>query len=434
MMLSAEKDANRTTPTTLWQTSSNGGAVGKVVNSIQSLRQRLDDYTLEEVADAENRSRTLLSGLSSLQLRVESLAAIKLSMTAVSEAIEQARAEDVMPTTCELSDKTLRLQDIVQASNLIKFTAVRKLPAQASRLTLHKASVSNQVSSATRERPTPIKKMIEADPVTDHQETPDCPEEFPFVFDAEEIETGLADPSANFSWGEETAGVFNKDSNHNLKYNQDSEVDAVNSTAEAINSAAFLSASEHDQVRSDSGEPKASTSTALVPSGGDFDQRLLDDLIKNYGEFFGSSDSRVKVESQTKIETDKLESSKILLETPVVEKTKDNTARALPLKKEGDIDRQLKKIIKDYGEYDIYSRQSPINLKFAMIGAFLLLGAVFSGFYFLSSSKSHDTSSLPASAQPASMISTNDNASSDSKRANEASETKALNRSTTPNR
>jgi hypothetical protein len=124
-MLLAEKDANRATPTSPRTTSPNGGAVGKVVNSIQNLRQRLNDYTLEEVADAENRSRTLLLSLSNLQLRVGSLAAIKQSMTAVCEAITQARSEDFMISTCDVSDKPLRLHDIVQASNLIKLPSLK---------------------------------------------------------------------------------------------------------------------------------------------------------------------------------------------------------------------------------------------------------------------------------------------------------------------
>jgi hypothetical protein len=434
-MFLAEKDTNRLTPTTSWPASPNGGAVGKVVNSIKSLRERLNDYTLEEVADAENRSRTLLIGLSNLQLQVASLAAVKQSMTTVCEAINRARSEDLLPGTWELSDKTLRLQDIVRASKLIKSTGLKKLSAKGSRHTVHNAPVTNQISPATAEGAALIKEMIEPNPVTAHQETPGCPEESPFVFGTEEIGTGLADASANFSWGEEAGSMFRKDSSHDHNFNEALETNAANSTVESIKRTDFLSASEHDQVIPQPGEANPSTSTALIPSGGDFDQRLLDDLIKNYGEFFGSADSRVKVESQTKIETDELDSAKILLGTPSVERPKDNTARALPLKKEGDIDRQLKKIIKDYGEYDIYSRQSPINLKLAMIGAVLLLGAVFSGFYFLSSSKSDDTSSLPASTQPASIISTNDNAgSSDSKRSTEVSGTKALNRSTTANK
>src|SRR5918995_3173575 len=144
-MLSAEKDANRATRTTPQPISPNGATVGKVVNSIQSLRQRLDDYTLDEVADAENRSRILLLGLSNLQLRVGSLAAIKQSMTAVREATEQVRSEDFMLGTCEVSN-TLRLHDIVKASNLIKFPSLKKLSPQNSKHIVHTASVTSQIS------------------------------------------------------------------------------------------------------------------------------------------------------------------------------------------------------------------------------------------------------------------------------------------------
>src|SRR5439155_8301528 len=55
--------------------------------------------------------------------------------------------------------------------------------------------------------------------------------------------------------------------------------------------------------------------------------------------------------------------------------------------KEGELDRQLKKLIKDYGEYDLYPQQSPVNLKNGVIAAVLLLALVFSGFYFFSAPK-----------------------------------------------
>ena len=57
------------------------------------------------------------------------------------------------------------------------------------------------------------------------------------------------------------------------------------------------------------------------------------------------------------------------------------------MKKEGELDRQLKKLIKDYGEYDLYPQQSPVNLKNGVIAAVLLLALVFSGFYFFSAPK-----------------------------------------------
>jgi hypothetical protein len=50
--------------------------------------------------------------------------------------------------------------------------------------------------------------------------------------------------------------------------------------------------------------------------------------------------------------------------------------------KRGEIDRQLKSIIKDYGEYDLYSPRSTINFKLAAVGAFVVLGLVLGGLYF----------------------------------------------------
>ena len=57
-------------------------------------------------------------------------------------------------------------------------------------------------------------------------------------------------------------------------------------------------------------------------------------------------------------------------------------------RKDGELDRKLKKLIKDYGEYDLYSRQTPLKLKTGVVAAFLVLTLIFSGFYFFSSPKS----------------------------------------------
>jgi len=72
--------------------------------------------------------------------------------------------------------------------------------------------------------------------------------------------------------------------------------------------------------------------------------------------------------------------------------------RNLPAqRKDGELDLKLKKLIKDYGEYDLYSRQSPINLKTGVVAAFLILALAFSGFYFFSSRTSAKPSHDPAS-------------------------------------
>jgi len=68
-------------------------------------------------------------------------------------------------------------------------------------------------------------------------------------------------------------------------------------------------------------------------------------------------------------------------------------------RKDGELDRKLKKLIKDYGEYDLYSRPTPLKLKTGVVAAFLVLTLIFSGFYFFSSTKP----AVPASASSTSQ-------------------------------
>jgi hypothetical protein len=129
----------------------------------------------------------------------------------------------------------------------------------------------------------------------------------------------------------------------------------------------------------------------------DFDQRLLDDLIKDYGEFtiLPSSSPKREAKKEPKFEP--------TTATPRVNASatvNPASQRNLPAqRKDGELDRKLKKLIKDYGEYDLYSRQSPLKLKTGVVAAFLVLTLIFSGFYFFSSSKS----AVPASASSASQ-------------------------------
>jgi hypothetical protein len=135
---------------------------------------------------------------------------------------------------------------------------------------------------------------------------------------------------------------------------------------------------------------------ALVPSGTDFDQRLLDDLIKDYGEF--ASSPYVPAPIKPKKEATTVKDDIQVANSSLTADEDDSPTRHLPsIQKEGEIDRKLKKLIKDYGEYDLYSRQSPVNLKTGVIGAFLLLGVIFGAFYFFSAPKPG------ASSQPAAI-------------------------------
>ena len=428
-MLSAKQDENRAGPTASRVSSPSAGSVGKVVNSIQGLQQRLNDYTLEEVSAAENRSRTLLLGLLNLQSRVGSLVAIKRSMTVVYEAVEKTASEDIKLSVIDTSGKPIHLRDIIQASNLIKFPGLKRTLPKRPEHTVTTASPSGETISGAMDTSQSIRDVIRQDSVADRREATDSPEEPAFVFGTTEIEGASGIPSAEFSWDKDSDSV--KTIGDSIRYEHELQTTAVRSASEKINKPqSDISVPEFAQKLPLPEEPNTPISTALVPTGGDFDQRLLDDLIKNYGEFFSSSDSPSKVVPRAHIDTVEAGSKPIILEKPAVESPKNKTARTSPLKKEGDIDRELKKIIKDYGEYDIYSHKNRINLKFAGVGAFLLLVAVLSGFYFLSSSKSQEPSSPPAAAESVSRTSDeNTSGMRELKQAAKASETKTNSKS-----
>lgn len=68
---------------------------------------------------------------------------------------------------------------------------------------------------------------------------------------------------------------------------------------------------------------------------------------------------------------------------PQVDRAERGNQNATPnIKKHGELDRQLKNIIKDYGEYDLYPHQSSTNLKKAALAAVAALLLVLGVLYF----------------------------------------------------
>ncbi|HUC97898.1 MAG TPA: hypothetical protein VMR88_05425, partial [Candidatus Polarisedimenticolaceae bacterium] len=322
---------------------------------------------------------------------------IKRSMTVVYEALEKTKTEDIKLSAIDNSAKPIKLHDIIQASNLIKFPGVKRTSHQSPGNNVIDATPGEVLSGEKHIKST--RDVIKQSSVEDRGEATDSPSEPAFVFGATDIEAASGIPSADFSWDKDSDS--DSESGDNTQYEQEFQTNAIQSAPTKLNNPQpDINAPEFVQELPLAEESNTPISTALVPAGGDFDQRLLDDLIKNYGEFVSSSDSRSKVVAQANADTLEPESKPIFPEKPAVETANNNTARTSPLKKEGDIDRELKKIIKDYGEYDIYSRHNRINIKFAAIGAFLLVVAVISGFYLLSSSKSEERLSPPVAAEP----------------------------------
>ena len=147
-------------------------------------------------------------------------------------------------------------------------------------------------------------------------------------------------------------------------------------------------------------DERASTSIDSV-----FDQRLLEELIQNYGEFAPFAEPSASHLETPKpganVATPRIAASTAPIEAPLRPEPKFVAPEAVAVaeamavetvevsvpsvRSNGDLDRQLKKIIKDYGEYDLYSHSShsSVTLKKSGIAAFIILGLVLSGFYFL---------------------------------------------------
>jgi hypothetical protein len=135
----------------------------------------------------------------------------------------------------------------------------------------------------------------------------------------------------------------------------------------------------------------------------DFDQRLLDDLIKDYGEFTIVPSSTPKREAKKEPKLEPTTATRVQGPATVNLPTQPNLPSQ---RKDGELDRKLKKLIKDYGEYDLYSRQTPLKLKTGVVAAFLVLTLIFSGFYFFSSSKSAVPTSASSTSQSQSSADT----------------------------
>jgi hypothetical protein len=379
-MLSAPKEEKRLKVVSSTSNTPNLPGFGKVLNSIQGLQQRLEDFSVDDISEATEKARTLAVRLSELQRQLATLTEINESIATVRTAVDHAANETRELTKLEGLDRPLQLQAIAQASNLIRFPRVMKGAKDGPRVSsVNSIATDSRINTSKAEASTPTANPAESDKnpseslQTSQIETLSAsPDETVVGLDATESPTNMA-----LAQVQETQPLREESPARSEQVSQSDTVKAHNPTLQTEASATPV-----PQPVFESLETAIEKQTeAPVSTSADFDQRLLDDLIKNYGEFAASPNlpAPIKPAAKSKREAEHAESK-----ARVGEFTKKN----LPaVKKEGELDRQLKKLIKDYGEYDLYSRQSPVNLKNGVIAAFLLLVLVFSGFYFFSAPK-----------------------------------------------
>ena len=377
-MLSAPKEEKRLKVVSSPSNTPNLPGFGKVLNSIQGLQQRLDDFSVDDISEATEKARTLAVRLSELQRQLATLTEINQSIATVRTAVDHAANETRELTKLEGLDRPLQLQAIAQASNLIRFPRVMKAAkdgprvssvnfiATDSRINTSKTEASTATANPAESNKNPS-ESLQTIQIETTSASPDETAVVGLAATASPTNTASAQVQETQPWQEEPPA----------RSEQVSQSDTVKVHNPTLRTEA--KATPVAQPVFESLETAIERQTeAPVSTSADFDQRLLDDLIKNYGEFAASPNlpAPIKPAAKSKREAEHTESK-----ARVGEFTKKN----LPaVKKEGELDRQLKKLIKDYGEYDLYPQQSPVNLKNGVIAAVLLLALVFSGFYFFS--------------------------------------------------
>jgi hypothetical protein len=408
-MLSAHKEETKLHVVSSTPNAPTLAGFGKVLNSIQGLQQHLEDFSVDDVSQAVDKVRTLSLSLSDLERKICTLTKISETIAAVRTAVDRACNETAELIKLERLDKSLHLHAIAQASKLIRFPQLTRIGRDAPKMSSITTIVTHPKSNLPTSEPmtsSPKPAVSDGDateqsaPPTSQTETDSpSPEESDVIQDF----TVIAAPLKTSS-GDEQETHFQEVASHFVTEQsradswQPSQSPETESHSAALESRANEAPAMEPLVNP--AEQVATNAGAQTSASADFDQRLLDDLIKNYGEFAPtpnlpalikpSANSAAKANRQEKHAASKPRDEKFI-KTDVPS-----------LRKEGELDRQLKKLIKDYGEYDLYSQQSPINLKTGVIAAFLLLGAILAGFYFFSTPKSTYTPPSPVTGHSAS--------------------------------
>ena len=348
----------------------------KVFNSVHGLQQRLNDFSVEDVSRAQMQTHEMLGKLGALQDRISGLITLKSAFKDVDARIAERPADTFDGIGAASLENHPQLRAIIDAAKLIRMhRALRAAQASAESVSLGqpaKTALETHAGAITRVRLPGVEQKMAADKR------------------AEAIVAPQSVPGVGKSPDEKLAPVAARNDIADLKIDQPSNP---------------LNASEP--------LPRESAAASETPAKSKtedsrFDERLLADLIQTYGELTPPKSSSEHVEDQpsqaplspnlTSQATDLVPIKSLKTTLPATEArdtapasapTASRPADAAPAaspsssKSRGEIDRQLKNIIKDYGEYDLYSQQPSTNIKTAALAAAAALGLLVGGFYLL---------------------------------------------------
>ena len=418
------------------QVTSTPGGFGKMLNSLQGLQQRLEDFSIADVTNAEANAQTLILRLEQFQDTIDAIALLKKVAANIDQSIAEIQQPDTEVVGMDSLENHPQLNAIVKASKLIKLQKLMAAlksgadfggsqevsipdPVAVALSSLEvlsdfpsEPSESTSPEPADQDRAGSKERAVEARPAPGDSEpaplngmttTPsiietaadsplaatatndtgpvniDTLEDFPTA--EAEFETAIAAATADSPFAEGPLPDFPAP----VEQSADSQITLEQPILELGNDPPQTVKPKQNShispaiLKGRGKEPgPVEQSKALVPANENFDLRLLHDLVSNYGEFASNPNLPATVKKK------ELQSMEPLAKGNNEAKPEQSSpveATAPVIKKNVDLDRQLKKIIKDYGEYDIYSDKQTTNIKKAGILAFVFLGLVFGGIY-----------------------------------------------------
>ncbi len=129
---------------------------GKVLTSIQGLQQRLEDFSVEDVVRTEGNAKSLVLELSQLQIKLETLAALKQFVASANLLISEIPEENFEQIAPDGLENHPQLHAIIQASKLIRLHRLMqaaKAGAESISLDLDTGTLSSAISPPERSLP-----------------------------------------------------------------------------------------------------------------------------------------------------------------------------------------------------------------------------------------------------------------------------------------
>jgi len=361
---------------------------GKMLDSVERLRERLENIDPEQITDAIERLALIREQLLVLQKNLTVVAAASLCHGETLRAQEHI-VDDLNRLQREIPRRPLSANGSEPG---LTFGATAAVKEAVDADVPHSDLVSATAGGFTDDDFN--RTLIPASPImlqTTHSEDTDqvfTPTE---AISAEQREESLSvgasvldDPTISSLEAPESSNeyIYSESLEQPLITVDREEVAyQIHETSPTIAAEEFIERCEPQFVSSRPHETAPAGGTTTV----EFDTKLLDDLIKNYGEFIVSP--QVPAEAEAKRPSSKSHNRSQSRVGSEPEQASDKNA--VSYSSHGELDRKLKKLIKDYGEVDLYSQRSWIKTKLRAIGAFGVLGVVLSGIYFFSAPKAN---------------------------------------------